>query len=71
MADTAGVAARLAGAEQGLALHEHDVGDAASGEMKGDARAHASAAYDHDIRRLLHEYKPAGQQAVRDSISRG
>ena len=51
VAHAAGVATGRSGAEQLLALDQHDVGDAAAREVVGDARAHAAAADDYDIGR--------------------
>ena len=54
MPDAAGVPPGRSGPEQRVALDEHDVGDAAPGEMIRHARPHAPAADDHDIRGPLH-----------------
>jgi hypothetical protein len=50
MTDAAGVAAGGAGAQDGLALDEHDAGHAAFGEMPGNACPHAPASDDDDVR---------------------
>ena len=54
VAHAAGVATGRSGAEQLLALDEHDVGDAAAREVVGHACAHAAAADDDDIGRRFH-----------------
>ena len=54
MPDAAGVAPGRSGAELRFALEQHDVGDAELRQMPGDARAHASAADDDDVRRTFH-----------------
>src|SRR5262245_53451646 len=54
MTHPAGVSAGGSGAEHLLALDEDDIGDAEAGEVIGDARAHASAADDHDVSGAFH-----------------
>ena len=58
VADPARVPARRTRAEPGLAFEERDVGDAEAGQMKGHARAHASAADDDDVSGRLHGALP-------------
>jgi hypothetical protein len=46
----AGIVTGGAGAQQRLAFDQHDVGDAAAGQVIGGARAHTPAADDDDVR---------------------
>jgi hypothetical protein len=55
MADAARVPSGRSGREHLLALEQDDVGDAAAGQMIGDARAHAAAADDHDVSGWFHD----------------
>ncbi len=54
VAEAAGVLAGRSGAELRLALEKDDVGDAALGEVPGDAASHATTAGNDDIGRGLH-----------------
>ena len=54
VAEAAGVLAGRSGSQLRLALEQDDVGDAALGEVPGDAASHAAAAGDDDISCVFH-----------------
>jgi hypothetical protein len=54
MPDAAGILPGGSCCQLGLALKEHDVGDAALGEMPRDAASHAPTADDDNVRARFH-----------------
>src|SRR5512147_1610517 len=62
------ITARRSGPEHGLALDEHDVGDAETSQVIRHARAHTSAADDDDVGGALHT--GAYQMTLTDPDSR-